>query len=102
LSRSKCTQSLQGYAEFAKRLFSPQGEITGLPVHLLEGIMRKPEQVLELVRICRERGYEDKYLGPCLASLLSNHKDGKMIADMLTLPETVTGAPPLGGLTPGI
>jgi hypothetical protein len=35
ISHDKCTQSKDGYAEFAKRLFSPEGEVTGLPVHLL-------------------------------------------------------------------
>jgi len=54
-----------------------------------------PEQFLELVKICRERGYEDKYLGPSVDLLLSNHKNGKMVADMLSLPEQVLGMPPL-------
>jgi len=95
ISLSKCTQSLQGYTEFAKRLFTPEGEITGLPVTLLMELKTKPEQFLELVRLCRERGYEDEYLRPQISSLLKHHKRGALIADMLSLPERITGAPPL-------
>jgi len=101
ISLSKCTQSEDGNAEFAKRLFLDHKEVTGLPVNLIEEIRNKPEQTLEFVKLVRERGYEDSYLGPALVSLLSNHQDGKMIADMLTLPETVTGMPPLLEVTPG-
>jgi hypothetical protein len=97
ISASKCTQSESGYAEFAKRLFSPDGEVTGLPVHLLNGLKSHPEQVLELVRICRSRGYEDNVLGPALEILLSKKliSEPKMVADILSLPETITDAPPL-------
>jgi hypothetical protein len=97
ISTSKCTQSEDGYAEFAKRLFSPDGEVTGLPVHLLNGLKSHPEQVLELVRICRSRGYEDNVLGPALEILLSKKliSEPKMVADILSLPETITNAPPL-------
>lgn len=97
ISTSKCTQSKQGFAEFAKRLFSPDGEITGLPVHLLSGLKGNPEQALELVRICRSRGYEDSILGPSLEVLLNQGfiSNPKMVADVLRLPETITGAPPL-------
>jgi len=95
ISLSKCTQSESGSTEFAKRLFLKGQEVTGLPVFLIEEIRTKPEQTLEFVRLMRERGYEDDYLGPALVSLLSNHKSGKMIADMLSLPESVTGMPPL-------
>jgi hypothetical protein len=97
ISHDKCTQSEHGYAEFAKRLFSPEGEITGLPVHLLTGLKSNPEQVLELVRICRNRGYEEKNLGPGMAALLSygSVKNPKMVADILALPEIITGQPPL-------
>jgi hypothetical protein len=93
ISTSKCTQSEKGYAEFAKRLFSPEGEVTGLPVHLLNGLKSQPEQVLELVRICRSRGYEDNVLCPALESLLSKKliSEPKMVADILCLPETITG-----------
>jgi hypothetical protein len=97
ISISKCTQSENSYAEFAKRLFTPEGEVTGLPVHLLSGLKNHPEQVLELVRICRSRGYEDNVLGPALEILLSKGfiSEPKMVADILCLPETITGAPPL-------
>jgi hypothetical protein len=97
ISTSKCTKSEDGYAEFAKRLFSPDGEVTGLPVHLLSGLKSNPEQVLELVRICRSRGYEDSVLGPALERLLSDGfiSEHKIVADILRLPEAMTGAPPL-------
>jgi hypothetical protein len=97
ISTSKCTVSELSYAEFAKRLFSPDGEVTGLPVHLLNGLKSNPEQVLELVRICRSRGYEDNVLGPALERLLSDGfiSDHKIVADILSLPEAMTGAPPL-------
>jgi len=97
ISTSKCTVSELGYAEFAKRLFTPEGEVTGLPVHLLNGLKSNPEQVLELVRICRSRGYEDSVLGPALEVLLSKGyiSAPKMVADILSLPEILSGAPPL-------
>jgi predicted transcriptional regulator len=97
ISISKCTQSESGFAEFAKRLFSPDGEVTGLPVHLLNGLKSNPEQVLELVRICRSRGYEDSVLGPALEVLLEKDlvSQPKLIADILSLPEYIVGAPPL-------
>jgi len=97
ISTSKCTQSESSYAEFAKRLFTPEGEVTGLPVHLLNGLKSNPEQVLELVRICRSRGYEDSVLGPSLEVLLSKGfiSEPKMVADILSLPEILSGAPPL-------
>jgi hypothetical protein len=95
ISLSKCTSSEDGSAEFAKRHFRNHVEVTGLPVHLLESVQDKPEQFIELVRISRERGYEDEILGPSLDLLLSNHKNGKMVADMLSLPEQVLGMPPL-------
>lgn len=97
ISTSKCTQSEHGFAEFAKRLFKPEGEVTGLPVHLLCGLKSNPEQVLELVRICRSRGYEDSVLGPALEVLLSKGfiSEPKMVADILSLPETISNAPPL-------
>lgn len=101
VSHAKCTSSELGYAEFAKRHFSPLGEVTGLPVHLLKDIPTKPEQALEFVRICRERGYEDSFLGPTLGLFLSAHNKGKEISDMLSLPESVTGMPPLLEVKPG-
>jgi hypothetical protein len=94
ISISKCTQSYSADAEFAKRLFRNHEEVTGLPITLLETVRGKPEQFIELARIMRERGYEDKYLGPSLDLLLSNHANGKLVADMLSLPEKVLGMPP--------
>jgi hypothetical protein len=101
VSHAKCTQSESGNTEFAKRLFVNNVEVTGLPVHLLKDIRTKPEQVLELVRIARERGYEDSFLGPSLDLLLSSYNQGKMVADMLSLPEPVLGMPPLLEVKPG-
>jgi len=101
ISLAKSTQSENGYAEFAKRLFVNCHEVTGLPVHILEDVRTKPEQALEFVKICRERGYEDKYLGPSLVLYLESHNKGKMVADMLSLPESVTGMPPLLEVKPG-
>jgi len=100
-SLSKCTRSDSGYAEFAKRLFSPRGEITGLPVTLLEEVYTKPEQFIELVRICRERGYSDQSLIPGVGFLLERSKRPKLIADVLSLPQAITGAPPLLGANTG-
>lgn len=101
VSLAKCTSSEDGNTEFAKRLFSLNGELTGLPVHLLSGVRNNPEQFLELVRICRERGYKDCFLGPSLVTLLSSHNKGKMVIDMLSLPEHVLGMPPLLEVRPG-
>jgi hypothetical protein len=95
VSLSKCTLSEQGYAEFAKRLFTPQGEITGLPVDLLVELNTKPEQFLELVRIMRERGYNDNEFKPCIELLISSNKSYKILADVLALPEVVSGIRPL-------
>jgi len=94
-SLSKCTSSKEGYAEFAKRLFSPKGEVTGLPITLLEEINTKPEQFLELLRICRERGYEDDFLSPGFDLIVSKNKNSKILFDLLSLPEPILGIPPL-------
>jgi hypothetical protein len=59
LSASKCTSSESGNAEFAKRLFTQEGEVTGIPVSILQHVRKQPEQVIELVRILREREYSD-------------------------------------------
>jgi len=101
ISHAKSTRSEQGNTEFAKRLFRHSEEVTGLPVHLLETVYQNPEQVLELVRICRERGYEDSFLGPSLSLLLTRLNLGKSVTDMLSLPESVLGMPPLLEATPG-
>lgn len=101
ISKSKCTQSIHGYAEFAKRLFTPNGEVTGLPIHILEGINKYPEQVLELYRICISRGYSKEYLAPGFEVLVSKNKRSKILADILALPKHVTGIDPLWEPIPG-
>lgn len=101
ISNSKCTQSKHGYAEFAKRLFIPDEEITGLPVHILVGTNRQPEQFLELYRICISRGYTIEYLAPCFDKLVSMNKDSKMLIDILALPKHITGLDPLWDPRPG-
>jgi len=95
INGAKCTVSEQGYAEFAKRLFTPEGEVTGLPVHLLEGLDRKPEQFIELLRLCRLRGYKDENLCPAFLALLADRNDGQLIACILSLPEALLGFKPL-------
>jgi hypothetical protein len=98
ISSSKCTSSKQGFAEFAKRLFSPKGEVTGLPVHLLSGLKSSPEQLLELLRICRSRGYKDDSLNPCFLTLLNEpslKKHRTLVTSIFSLPECVAGVPPL-------
>jgi len=87
LSPAKCTQSKQGKTEFAKRYFIRGVEVTGMPVNLLKDVRNKPEQALELVRILRERGYEDSFLVPSVSLFLKTHKKGRQIADMLSLPQ---------------
>jgi len=94
-SLSKCTSSKSGYTEFAKRLFGPIEELTGLPVDLLADLKSKPEQFLELIRIARERGYRDNNLKPGITSLISKHKEAEILANMLALPESASGMPPL-------
>lgn len=101
ISVSKCTSSKHGYAEFAKRLFTPIGEITGLPVHILSDIEKKPEQVLELVKICILRGYSKEKLVPGIRGLVSKHFHAKMLADILSLPKHITGMDPLWDPEPG-
>jgi len=101
LSHAKCTQSEEGKTEFAKRHFINGSEVTGMPVDLIADSHDKPEQALELVRICRERGYEDQFLVPSLIVFLSTHKKGKQITDMLSLPLSITGAAPLLEVEPG-
>lgn len=101
ISVSKCTQSENGTAEFAKRLFTPDGEVTGLPIHILSGINKYPEQVLELYRICVSRGYSPEYLAPGFEVLVSRNRSSKMLADILSLPKHVTGMDPLWEPKPG-
>jgi len=57
ISTPKCTISQEGYAEFAKRLFTPKGEITGFPVNqTLEGI-KDIVQFIGLIKTLDHRGY---------------------------------------------
>jgi len=100
-SLSKCTQSKQGNTEFAKRLFYQGEEITGLPVDLLLELPNKPEQFIELVRIARERGYTDEELKPGVLNLVSKNKNSKILADILALPEPISGMRPLLDVKPG-
>lgn len=97
ISLSKCTQSQQGNAEFAKRLFTPSGEVTGIPVDLLEGISKKPEQFIELVRILRNRGYSDGFISPRVADLIAKmpRKVRQTITFALSASEEYLGMPPL-------
>jgi hypothetical protein len=100
ISLSKCTSSEIGYAEMAKRLFTPLGEITGIPVTILQGIRRKPEQFIELIRIMRERNYSDTDIVPAVQALCQTCKHKNDILLVLTLPEEVSGIRPLKGLDP--
>jgi len=97
INPGKCTQSQKGYAEFAKRLFTPECEITGLPVHLLQEVPRKPESFIELIRILRNRGYSENQIEPGVRSLLSKmpKKVSKVVLFVLSAPEELLGMPPL-------
>jgi hypothetical protein len=83
--------------EFAKRLFGPEGEYTGIPVDILFGIHQYPEQVLELVRLLRTRGYSDDVLMTGMSSFLTkmSRKTSEQVCYVLSAPESVSGAPPL-------
>jgi hypothetical protein len=100
ISLSKCTSSHDGYAEMAKRLFTPCGEITGIPVTILQGIRKKPEQFIELIRIMRERNYLDTDIVPAVQALCQTCKHKNDILLVLTLPEEISGIRPLKGLDP--
>jgi len=101
ISLSKCSLSESANAEFAKRFFTPEGEITGLPVDLLMELDNKPEQFVELVRIARERGYTEDGLKPGISVLISCNRSHKVLADVLALPEVLSGIPPLLEAKPG-
>lgn len=94
ISVNKCTVSELGFAEFAKRLFTPYGEITGIPVTLISGFQKKPEQFLEFVRILIDRGYQYDDLTSVIDTLLSENpfRDSKIMKDLLYLTQ-VTKAP---------
>ncbi|DAZ87243.1 TPA_asm: RNA-dependent polymerase [Proteus mito-like virus] len=99
ISRSKCTSSKHGFAEFAKRYFTPKGEITGLPVTLLKDLRTNPEQFLELVRIMRERGYsEENVTAGVQAFLVSMKKRRKQVTRVLSAPREIIGMLPVKGL----
>jgi hypothetical protein len=100
VSLSKCTSSESACAEFAKRHFTHGVEVTGLPVDLLQELPNKPEQFIELIRICRERGYKDSSLAPGIQVLVSKNKSSKILSDVLALPQVVSGIPPLLGAKP--
>jgi hypothetical protein len=95
ISLGKCTQSESGNAEFAKRLFTPKNEITGLPVNLLKDVQHKPEQLIELVRIMRSRGYLDDTITPGIQSLIRKWKNHTLISLVLSAPEELLGMQPL-------
>jgi hypothetical protein len=97
VSPSKCTVSNNAFAEFAKRLFSPKGEITGLPVDLLLGCYRRPESLLEVIRLMRLRGYLDNNIRPGVLAFLESwpKRTKKLMYLVLSSPSIVTGAPPL-------
>jgi hypothetical protein len=100
ISLSKCTSSNLGYAEMAKRLFTPEGEITGIPVTILKGIRKNPDQFIELVRIMRERNYSDTDVVPAVQALCQTCRNKNDILLVLTLPEEISGIRPLNGLEP--
>jgi len=71
ISNSKCTQSKYGYAEFAKRLFTPEGEITGFPVSLMIKGLKDPASYFQLINILHSRGYDFK-TNTCLYKRLND------------------------------
>jgi hypothetical protein len=95
LSTSKCTADEHGNAEFAKRLFTPEGEITGIPVDILKDLHRYPERLIELLKIMRARGYRDEELFPGMQALIKNWKNQILITLVLSAPEEILGTPPL-------
>jgi hypothetical protein len=97
ISMSKCTTSSDGSGEFAKRIIRRRNEVTGLPVYLLQHLDKNPEQMLELVKMCRQRGYTDVKLGPAVKQLVETlPKKVKLpLLDLLSLPERITGQAPL-------
>jgi len=99
ISLPKCTSSYNGHAEFAKRLFGSEAEYTGLPIYLLKNLHKHPEQILELVKMARERGYSDEILGRRILNLLElkqfDSSTRKIIVDILSLSERVSGFRPL-------
>jgi hypothetical protein len=97
ISTAKCTRSNIGSGEFAKRLYRRGTEITGIPVNLLTNIVKQPENYIELVRVMRERGYNDKDIARGVSNLLSISfkKERSTISDQLALSERITGRTPL-------
>uniref|UniRef100_A0A2V0RK13 RdRp n=1 Tax=viral metagenome TaxID=1070528 RepID=A0A2V0RK13_9ZZZZ len=97
ISHDKCSVSKDGYAEFAKRLFTPSGEITGIPVDILKGVRHDPSLFIELVKIMRSRGYKDEHIAPGVQSLLLSMPKKVMMTVLFVLSssEDYTGMPPL-------
>jgi hypothetical protein len=97
ISTAKCTRSDIGSGEFAKRLYRRGTEITGIPVNLLTNIVKQPENYIELVRVMRERGYNEKDITRGVSNLLpiSFKKERLAISDQLALSEKITGRTPL-------
>jgi hypothetical protein len=94
ISLPKCTVSLLGYAEFAKRLFTPNGEITGFPVDLtLKGLV-DPIQFFGLIKTLYDRGYG--FTDPVVRSLLLSNTN-KLVRDtynfVARLPSNIMNMP---------
>jgi hypothetical protein len=94
ISLPKCTVSTQGYAEFAKRLFTPNGEITGFPVDLtLKGLV-DPIQFFGLINTLYHRGYG--FTDPAVRDLLLSYTN-KLVRDtynyVARLPSNIMNMP---------
>jgi hypothetical protein len=96
ISRGKCTKSENGYAEFAKRLFTPDGEITGLPTPLMQRCRERPEYLLEVIRISSQRGIDLDF--SAVDSVLKELKAPRTLSLSLSLPTQITGLPSFAGL----
>jgi hypothetical protein len=99
ISLSKCTNSSKGFCEFAKRLFTPDGEITGIPSPLFISAQRNPELLISLVKILRERGYDEPSIRCGVQAYLTpKRKQKELIALVLSAPLEISGSPPIEGL----
>jgi hypothetical protein len=78
-------------------LFKKGKEVTGIPVYLLRNLENFPEQFLELIKICRHRGYTDKDLGPVVLQLIETmpKPTQKQLLDLLALPSRLTNQAPI-------
>jgi hypothetical protein len=97
ISTAKCTRSRVASGEFAKRLYRRGTEVTGIPVNLLTNIVKQPENYIELVRVMRERGYEERDITRGVSNLLptSFKRERLIISDQLALSEKITGRAPV-------